>query len=320
MRALLVAALLFSIASPSIACAQQHKPQDNQQSPSPPPSPSSLVAAVTGQPAPEPQKEATKAQPQNWYEWCWLPNWSNWALVLVAVITARAAIRTLHAIDAQVGEMRKTGKQTDKLIQENIAQSQSMAESVRETARFAAAMEVTAKSLEITADASKRAADASCQSVDSLRQQMRAWLTVIIGGGVPQQREKDLKFDARPLILNTGLTPARNVRYQIKAAILPVPLPDDFDFSLPEKGLADGGNIIGTHQNAQMMAVVDDYIPDEEVNDLKIGKGRSLYSWGTVTYDDVFGASHKTQFCQQFTWLPDGSVFCYYTPGHNDVD
>jgi hypothetical protein len=319
MRALLVAALLFSIASPSIACAQQHRPQDNQQSSSSP-GPSSPVAAVTGQPAPEPPKEATKAQPQNWFEWCWQPIWSNWALVLVAVVTARAAIRTLHAIDAQVSEMRKTGKQTDKLIQENIAQSRSMAESVRETARFATAMEVTAKSLEITADASKRAADASCQSIDSLRQQMRAWLTVIIGGGVPQQREKGLKFDARPLILNTGLTPARNVRYQIETAILPVPLPDDFDFPLPEKGFGAGGNCIGAHQNAQMIAVANDYTPDEEVDDLKIGKGRSLYSWGTVTYDDVFGASHKTQFCQQLTWQADGNVFGYYTPGHNDAD
>lgn len=320
MQALLAAALLLSIASPSTMYAQGHNSLENQQSASKQANSRSPIALQVGRAAPKPRNESAKTRTQDWHLGFSPPSWSNWALVIIAFIAATVAISTLRAINAQVVEMRNTGVQTDKLINENIAQSRSMAESVNETARSARAMEGIAKSLEITAAASQQAAVAAHQSIDNLRQQMRAWLTVIIGGGVYQERDKNLKFDARPLILNTGLTPAKNVRYQIKAAILPTPLPPEFAFPQPEEDLGAGGNYIGAHQNAQMMAVVDDYVPDETIEGIKIGEDLALYAWGVVTYDDVFGGSHKTDFCQQLTYLPDGKVFGYYTPGRNDAD
>jgi hypothetical protein len=244
---------------------------------------------------------------------------SNYLLVVIGIGGIVAALCTFRAIESQVVEMRKTGEQTDQLIRENIAQSASLEQSVAETARFASAMEGVAKSLEVTAEASKQAAAASQQSIASLRQQMRAWLTVIVGGGVYQEREKSLKFDGRPTILNTGLTPARNVRTRSKSAILPIPLPVDFDQSIAD-GEEEGGNCIGAHQNAQTIAIVEDYVPDEQVGDIKTGKGLGMYTWGFVTYEDVFGEIHTTKFCQRLTWLPDGNVFGNYIPGRNDVD
>jgi Sec-independent protein translocase protein TatA len=239
---------------------------------------------------------------------------SDWWIVCLTGILALVAFLQLLVFGYQAKKLRET-------VESAKDQSSAMERHISEAARSANAMEGVAKSLEITAEASQQAAVASQQSIASLRQQMRAWLTIIIGGGIPQERVKNLKFDARPVILNTGLTPARNVRYQIKAAILPVPLPPDFDFPLPEQELGAGGNCIGAHQNAQLMTVTDDYVPDEDVEDIKSGKDRALYSWGLVTYEDVFGGpSHQTQFCQQLTWLPDGKVFGYYTPGHNDAD
>jgi len=223
---------------------------------------------------------------------------SNYLLVVIGIGAIFAALCTFRAIKDQVIEMRNTGRQTDSLIRENIAQSASLERSVAETARFASAMEGVAKSLEITAEACQQAAVASQQSIASLRQQMRAWLTINIGGGIPQARDKGLKFDARPLILNTGLTPARNVRYLIKAAILPIPLPEDFDHSIETEKKA-GGNTIGAHQNAQMLGVVEDYVPDEQVDGIKIGKGTGLYAWGIVFYEDIFGETHTTRAFSQ---------------------
>ncbi|HEX4032730.1 MAG TPA: hypothetical protein VHX20_20390 [Terracidiphilus sp.] len=150
---------------------------------------------------------------------------------------------------------------------------------------------------------------------------MRAYLTVVVGGGVPQNLERTVRFDARPLIFNTSLTPARNVRHRIKSAIFPIPLPDDFDQSIaPEE--ETGGNLVGAHQNAQMMGIVEDYVPDEQVEDIKIGKSQQgVYTWGIVTYEDVFGESHTTRFCQRLTWLPpENRVFGYYIPGRDDAD
>ncbi|MGD1106616.1 MAG: hypothetical protein ABR865_06185 [Terracidiphilus sp.] len=228
---------------------------------------------------------------------------SDWWIVRLTGVLALVAFLQLLVFGYQAKKLRET-------VESAKEQSSAMERHISEAARSANAMEGVAKSLEVTAEASQQAAVASQQSIASLRQQMRAWLTIIVGGGIPQERDKNLKFDARPIILNTGLTPARNVRYQIKAAILPVPLPPDFDFSLPKQELGAGGNCIGAHQNAQMMAVADDYAPDEDIEGIKSGKDRALYSWGLVTYEDVLGGpSHKTQFCQQLTWLSDGKVF-----------
>ncbi|MGA8732028.1 MAG: hypothetical protein WB608_24935 [Terracidiphilus sp.] len=237
---------------------------------------------------------------------------SNYLLVVIGIGGIFAALCTFRAIEDQVIEMRSTGKQTDKLIQENIAQSASLERSVAETARSAAAMEGVSKSLESTVKVSS-------ETLQGLRKQMRAYLTVTVGGGMHQSRESNLKFDARPLLVNAGPTPARNVRHRIKAAILPIPLPGDFDDTIGiEK--EEGGNMMGAHQNAQMMGVVDDYVPDDQIEDIKIGRGAGIYAWGIVTYEDVFGDSHTTKFCQRLTWLPDGNVFGYYIPGRNDAD
>ena len=47
-----------------------------------------------------------------------------------------------------------------------------------------------------------------------------AYLSVVIGLGVNQDRVRELKFEAKPFILNNGETPAYNVRVRIKAEIL----------------------------------------------------------------------------------------------------
>ena len=237
---------------------------------------------------------------------------SDWWIVRLTGVLALVAFLQLLVFGYQAKKLRETVESTKD-------QSSAMERHVSEAARSANAMEGVAKSLEITAEASKEAAVASQQSIASLRQQMRAWLTVIIGGGIPQQRDKSLKFDARPVILNTGLTPARNVRHRIKSGIFPIPLPDDFDQSVTAENEA-GGNLIGAHRNAQMISVVDDYVPDGEVEDIKAAKGRGVYAWGIVTYEDVFGETHTTTFCQQLTYLPDGKLWVSYIPGRNDAD
>lgn len=278
------------------------------------PAPQACSCNVQIQETPSNDKQSSTPKPSGypWRELYAPANIPSWVLALVGTLAAFAAIRTLRAIEAQVIEMRSTGEQTDKLIQENIAQSASLERSVAETARFAAAVENVARSLESTAKA-------STETLQGLRKQMRAYLTVIVGGGIPQNRGQNLRFDARPTVLNAGPTPARNVRTLTKSAILPVPLPEDFDQSIATDK-EEGGNFIGAHQTAQMMAVVEDYVPDGQVEDIKAGKGPSMYTWGIVTYEDVFGESHTTTFCHRLTWLSDGNVFGYYIPGRNDAD
>jgi hypothetical protein len=306
MRVLVAFLLVAHLQLPPTANAQKSQPAQQAQEAPKTMEPTPVTVNVTQVPS-QAQKEKPQASSYDWPQIC-----ANWALVVIGAFAAFAAIKNLNAIEAQVIEMRKTGEQTDKLIKENIVQSEYLKRYVEETSRSAAAMEGVAKSLETTVET-------SAGTLQGLRKQMRAYLTVIIGGGACQNREIGLHFDGKPTILNTGLTPARNVRTRTKSAILPIPLPEDFDQSIAVDK-EEGGSFIGAHQNAQVIAIVEDFVSDEQVENIKSGKGPGMYVWGFVTYEDVFGESHTTKFCQRLTWLPDGKVYGYYIPGHNDAD
>jgi hypothetical protein len=188
-------------------------------------------------------------------------------------------------------------------------QSASLAESVRETARFATAMEAVASSL-------KETAQASAETLRGLRQQMRAYLSVGVGGAVYQDRTKQLRFEAKSVLTNSGLTPAHKVKHRTSARIMPIPIAPDFTYPLPAGD--SGENLVGPRQTAVLSVIVDDFVPDADVDDIKVGKGKALVVWGIVEYDDVFGDQQDTRFCQILTWLQDGTVWGYFAPGHND--
>ncbi len=105
-----------------------------------------------------------------------------------------------------------------------------------------------------------------------------------------------------------------------KAAILPVPLPNDFDFPLPEDDTAQGDATVGAHLSYFMPITVGDSVPDAEVQMIKEGNGRGLYAWGVVTYEDIFGIKHATKFGMHFYWLLNNTVMGTYIPGQNDAD
>jgi hypothetical protein len=81
-----------------------------------------------------------------------------------------------------------------------------------------------------------------------------------------------------------------------------------------------GAAVLGPQQQGTMSAIVEGFCHDHEVNQIKASQGRSLYVWGIVDYEDVFGESHMTKFCQNLTWNHDGSIFGLYTPGQNEAN
>jgi hypothetical protein len=150
----------------------------------------------------------------------------------------------------------------------------------------------------------------------------RAYLVVVIGGAIYQQRREgqdDLFFEANPTLINTGSTPARKVSFSIAVDILPVPIPEDFTFPIPETEVKDAG-LVGPHQQHGLAATLNRFVPDDEVQAIKEGKDRALCVWGLVTYEDMYGKPHSTKFGQWLTWWPNGRVFGYYLAGQNDFD
>ncbi len=147
---------------------------------------------------------------------------------------------------------------------------------------------------------------------------MRAYLSVVIGGAVYQERQDGVKFEGKPNLVNTGSTPARNVRVRIAAELVAPTDAEKFTYPLPGE-IAKAPAVAAPHQTYILSAIVEDFVPDFEVAAIKGGQGRALTVWGVVTYDDIFGDSHETKFGQWLFWYPNQTVYGYYIPGQNDM-
>jgi hypothetical protein len=144
----------------------------------------------------------------------------------------------------------------------------------------------------------------SKEQSETTRAQLRAYLSVVIGSAIYQERDKELRFEAKPAILSNGQTPAYNVRYSIKAEIMTNEIAANFIFTEPPDTPRSQANI-GPKENRFTSRVIDEYVPDEQIADILLGNGMALYVWGVVRYDDVFGRPHFTQFAQRLWWLKD---------------
>jgi hypothetical protein len=144
------------------------------------------------------------------------------------------------------------------------------------------------------------------ESRRSSERQLRAYLSVVIGAAVYQDRTLDLKFEAKPLILNNGDTPAYHVRVSIKSNILTDEQALTFVFTEPPDAPQSQASI-GPKENRITSAILDRFVPDDQIDDICNGKGKALYVWGTVRYEDAFGHRRFTQFAQRLWWLRDRS-------------
>jgi hypothetical protein len=195
-----------------------------------------------------------------------------------------------------------------KTVQSSVEQGRAMESHIAEAARSADAMEKIVDTIE-----------------SGNKAIMRAYLTVNIGGATYQERRQpgqtDLKFEAKPQVVNTGNTQARKVQIRKRAAILPSPVPDNFEYPPLDDTEVISYATVAAHQSYIINAIISDFVNDSEVQSIKEGTGRALHMWGSITYEDIFGDTHTTKFGQMLTWLADGkTVWGYYTPGQNDSD
>lgn len=211
--------------------------------------------------------------------------WMVYITLLLAIITGMLAFYTFRlwkATKTMVDSAEATAQR----------QSNEMQASIAEASRAATAMEQLVKS--------------SSESVATLKdvtaRQLRAYLVVDINNGYFQDRERNIKFGVNPTLHNAGQTPAHKMTYWATAKIMPFPLPETFDFPTP-KNPPIRPMLLGPRQSVELNAIVDDFVPDEEVVEIKNGVSRRVYIWGVVTYTDVFNEEHSTKFCHGLHWF-----------------
>ncbi len=236
---------------------------------------------------------------------------ANWWLARLTGVLGLIGSLQLAVFGLQARRLRQTVRTMSEIA---AAQTRDMHASIVESSRAAKAMERVAdgvgKNVE-TALAMAQTQRAFWQT------QMRAYVSVVIGTALYQERERGLKFEGKPLIVNTGHTPAHNIGYRTRAAILPVALPENFPFPLPQE--ITGAAVLGPQQNFGIGAAVKEFCRDDIVEIVKAGLDRALHVWGVITYDDIFGARHQTRFWQIMRWSPDGIISGSYGPRHNDA-
>ena len=204
--------------------------------------------------------------------------------------------------------------QTRKLALGAEQQGRDMSNSIAEAARSAGAMETVAGHLQTNAEKIVESVEISKGISEKQKlyseMQMRAYVSVDIGSASPQNTATGFRFEARPMLINNGMTPARNFCYIVKAGIFPVPLRDDFVTTL-EIPPDTAKGLIPPRGTRFMYAVVDYLVPESEVQGIMDGIGQAFYVWGTFSYYDVFGVHRKNEFCHRLTFIPnrDGNGF-----------
>jgi hypothetical protein len=203
----------------------------------------------------------------------------NW-LICIGVVQCLVFILQLFVFGRQaqrlresVEEMKVATKETEKLASAAQLQADKMETHIAEATRSASAMERVAQAMTDNVATTK---EISARQAYFGQTQMRAYLSVVINSGVYQERKKGLFFEAKPLIVNNGSTPAHKVTYKARAAILPFPLPDSTMLDPPEDSLKSAA-VLGAHQNFIMNAIakspasVDGYFTEQEVELIKRG-------------------------------------------------
>lgn len=214
----------------------------------------------------------------------------TYATIALAAVTAILAFFTYGLWR----DARRTSKQT----------ISDMRSSIAEAARSATAMEVVA------------AQQPKMQNI--MYKQMRAYIAVDVGKAISQN--SDLRFEADPIIVNTGFTPAKNVSTWIKAAILDPTV--THDYLLKENGeFRKNDATLNPRQTFTIFGIVRDRYSIEEVVCIMEGVDKRLFVWGAVSYEDVFGGKWETNFCHNYVFYKTGDEIGfsgYYYNAHNN--
>jgi hypothetical protein len=235
------------------------------------------------------------------------------ALVIVGIMQFLALIGQAIVFVIQARQLRRSVELTGKIADR---QERDMHASISEASRAAAAMEGVAAGIN---ESGTNTRELFATQRQFAKLQLRPYLSVVEPGFVAQNTEHNLFAGIQINVLNTGHSPALNFRVAARVKILPFPLPEDFDFTIPRGEIIPSGHI-NPGQRFFVRRNLDRRMPDDEVRDIMAGEGRRLYIYGTIFFIDSFDDEHYTNFCQFAVWDVRGNfIGAMNTAIHNDA-
>jgi hypothetical protein len=243
----------------------------------------------------------------------------RWMVRLTAVLAVGAVLQFLVLVGQAIvfGTQAKRLRQSVDLTREVAGrQERDMHASIAEASRAATAMEGVAAGISASV-ANTRELFATQRQFSQM--QLRPYLSVTEPGFIPQNPERNLFAGMQVNVVNTGHTPAHNFRVASRVGILPFPLPDDIDLTIPDHEIISSGHI-NPGQRFFFRRNLDRLMSDDELQDIIAGNHRRIYIYGTVYCIDAFGNEHFTNFCQFGVWAVEGNFLgAINTPRHNDA-
>jgi|SRR5208283_3835178 len=181
--------------------------------------------------------------------------------------------------------------------------------------RAANAMEEFAKSAVYS---TKYLGEQVATTKDTMPRLLRAYVCANFGSAIFQNPETNIRFQVQLLLINAGQTPAYKIGFKVRADVLPSPLPQDFDFPVPDNPSGSESTLGGHAPAITLTGVVDRLYTPDEVAEIRAGSKR-VYLFGTVIYEDVYHISRSTNFCFSVLWLMDNKSMGLFTRRHNDA-
>jgi len=131
-------------------------------------------------------------------------------------------------------------------------------------------------------------------------------------------RPANAKIGIDVVFKNSGQTLSKNQRSTMGTYFTTTGIPDDFKYPIE---LNSRPILLAPQAETQLLRPIS----ETELANVKSGK-QLLFVYGDVTYEDVFGKSHKTEYCFQlfgYSLKPTGELeeYIFYTgPTHNCAD
>ena len=129
------------------------------------------------------------------------------------------------------------------------------------------------------------------------RQQLRAYVTANSGDFTTKSG-----FVASVIVKNVGQTPAYNLTVISTTRVLAHPLPKRFNFKIRDEE-NPSSMTLGRDEAARHPSPLKEVITQTDFDNFAFPTGANrLYTYGTITYDDIFRKRHRTHFCNYIEW------------------
>jgi hypothetical protein len=129
---------------------------------------------------------------------------------------------------------------------------------------------------------------------------LRAYVVNSVGLQFRQGGIRGLKFEFRPVILNTGQTPAYALRTVSRIRFMSLQEAAIFDFAVNDPG-ASSQVTLGPRQDRFVHTIYEGYLSKAELRQYKRME-KPLYVYGTTWYRDAFGRARYTNHCYVIGW------------------